>query len=108
MTVRRALIVCAGAVALALPTSASADTAGTRAYLRSTTVTLITAELKDDGATICGKLNAGPLTATIDGQTCAQRWDARAARLLAARGAVARLHADLRSVPSALITMHGE
>jgi hypothetical protein len=97
---------CALALALSFAGSASADAAGSTAMLRQAASTLITAELTGDGATACSKLYA-PLTATIDGRTCVQRWDARSRRLLAAKGGARRLRADLRAVASAPITMDG-
>ena len=79
----------------------------TASTLRSAAARLITAELARDGATACGILNA-PLTATVDGRTCAQRWDARIGHMLARRGGRAALRADLRAVPSAAVSITGE
>jgi len=94
-------------LALLVPAAAVADTTGPAATLRSATARLITAELNRDGATACGVLNT-PLTATVGGQTCAQRWEARSARLLAASGGAGRLRADLHAAASAPIAISGE
>jgi hypothetical protein len=103
----RYLAAGAGVLALVVPAAALADTTGTAATLRSATARLITAELNRDGATACGVLNA-PLTTTVGGQTCAQRWQARSARLLAASGGAGRLRADLHAAASAPIAINGE
>jgi hypothetical protein len=103
----RHLAAGAGVLALLVPAAAVADTTGTAATLRSATARLITAELNRDGATACGVLNA-PLTATVGGKTCAERWDARSARLLAASGGAGRLRADLHAVTGAPIAISGE
>jgi hypothetical protein len=107
---RRGLQILAGAGLLSAlafsASSAAADSVGSTAMLRAAATTVITAELARDGATACSKLYA-PLAATIDGRTCAQRWDARSARLLAERGGAARLRADLRAVSRATVTYDG-
>jgi hypothetical protein len=92
---------------MALPSAAFAVGATTPATLRAAAVKLITAELNRDGATACSVLNT-PLTATVGGQSCAVRWAARSARLLAAPGGASGLRADLRAVPTAAVTMNGE
>ena len=107
MRITRHLAAGAGVLALVVPAAAVADTTGTAATLRSATARLITAELNRDGATACGVLNT-PLTATVGGQTCAQRWEARSARLLAASGGAGRLRADLHAAASAPIAISGE
>jgi hypothetical protein len=102
----RPLVACLGALALLTP-SAFADTGATSATLRAATVRLITAELNRDGATACGVLNA-PLTSTTGGRTCAQRWTARSAHLLAAPGGARRLRADLSAAATAPVAINGE
>jgi hypothetical protein len=104
--ITRHLAAGAGLLALIVPAAALAET-GTAATLRSATARLITAELNRDGAGACGVLNT-PLTTTVRGQTCAQRWDARSARLLATSGGTGRLRADLRAAASAPIAISGE
>ena len=107
MRIIRYLAAGAGVLALVVPAAATAGTTGTAATLRAATARLITAELNRDGATACGVLNA-PLTATVGGLTCAQRWEARSARLLAASGGAGRLRADLHAAASAPIAINGE
>jgi hypothetical protein len=97
---------CAAALALSFAGSASADMAGSTTLLREAASALITAELTGDGATACSKLYA-PLTTTVDGRTCVQRWDARSRRLLAAKGGARRLRADLRALANAPVTVDG-
>jgi hypothetical protein len=103
----RFLLACGAALALAAPATASADPGVTSATLRTAAAKLITAELNRDGATACSVLNA-PLTATVGGLSCTQRWDARSARLLTAPGGAGHLRADLRAVVSAPVTINGE
>ena len=100
------LFVCSGAFAFAVVGTAAADTVGSAPMLRAAASTVITAELQHDGSAACGKLYA-PLAATIDGKTCAQRWDARSARLLSEPGGARRLRADLRAVATAAVTYRG-
>jgi hypothetical protein len=105
--ITRHLAAGAGVLALLVPAAAVADTTGTAATLRSATARLVSAELNRDGATACAVLNT-PLTATVGGQTCAQRWQARSARLLDASGGAGRLRADLHAAARAPIAINGE
>jgi hypothetical protein len=108
--VKAASVLRAGAVALALavPAAASAQTDGdAAATLRAAAGRLISAELSANGAGVCGVLNA-PLTATVDGRTCAQRWDARSRAVLASPARARGLRADLRALVSAPVTIDGE
>jgi hypothetical protein len=75
--------------------------------LRAAAARLIASELAGDGAGACGVLYA-PLTATRDGRTCAQRWDARSRALLASPRLARGLRADQRAVASATVTIDGE
>ena len=102
----RLVAVLITALVLALPIAASATWGVTRATLRAAATRLVDAEIAGDGATACGILYA-PLTATVDGRTCAQRWDARLARILAAPGGAAGLRADLNAIPTAPIAIQG-
>jgi hypothetical protein len=95
------------ALAVAAPAVAVADSGGAAATLRSAAARLITAELDRDGAGACGVLNA-PLTKTVDGRTCAQRWAARSAALLAKPAGAAHLQADLRATATAAVVIDGE
>ncbi len=96
--------------ALVLPASASAvrsvGTSEQIAWVRSAATRFVTAELAGDGATACGILNA-PLRATEHGRTCAQRWDARLARLLRERGGRAHLRSQKRAIGTAAVIVHG-
>jgi len=108
--VKARLLACAVAGALAaLPSAATASSqwSGTAPELRAAATRLLDAELQGDGATVCGILDA-PLTGTVGGRDCAQRWDARLARELRAAGGRARIRADLRSVAHAAIAMNGD
>jgi hypothetical protein len=96
--------VCAAALALALPAAATAQGGGTAAGLRNAAARLISAELAGDGATVCGVLDSS-LTATIDGRTCAQRWDARSAALRATARGRHELRADLRAAANAPVAI---
>ena len=93
-------------LALACSAGASAEPASWTPLLRTAATKLITAELNGDGATACGVLYA-PLTGTVNGKTCVQRWDARSARILAAPGGARHLRADLRAVAAATVTIDG-
>jgi hypothetical protein len=95
-------------LALALPAVAAAQPqAGTAAGLRAAATRVIQAELARDGAGVCAVLYA-PLTSTVDGRPCAQRWDRRAAAELRSPGRRARLRRDLRAVESASVRIVGE
>jgi hypothetical protein len=100
-------LLCAGALALTPAGAASADTVGSAAMLRAAAATVISAELNGDGAAACAKLYA-PLAGTIDGRTCAERWDARSARLRATTGGALHLREDLRALATAPITLAGD
>ena len=108
MKVGRLLGATAAALALALPVVASAQESGlTAATLRTAAARLIAAELAGDGAGACGVLYA-PLAATVDGRTCAQRWDSRSRLLLASPRLARGLRADQRAVATAAVTIDGE
>jgi hypothetical protein len=105
-------LLAAGAVALALgaaaaPLAAADDPGATAATLRAAAARIVTALLRHDGAGACAVLNA-PLTASERGRTCAQRWDARSAALLAERRGAALLRADLRETATASVSLDGE
>ena len=102
------MVATAAALALALPAAAGAQEPGVAAAtLRAAAARLIAAELAGDGAGACGVLYA-PLTATVDGHTCAQRWDARSRALLASPRLARGLRADQRAVASAPVRIDGE
>jgi hypothetical protein len=103
------LFVTACACALLVASAAARAATGTSSsvgWVRSAATRVLQAELSGDGAGACAVLYA-PLTATRNGRTCAQRWQARSARLLAESGGAARLRADLRAVRTAPVTIAG-
>ena len=77
------------------------------AWVRRAASNFVTAELAGNGAGACAILNA-PLRASAHHVTCAQRWNARLARILRERGGRARLRAQRRAIPSAIVTVHGD
>jgi len=102
----RPLAILAATLALgAIPAGAAAST-GTASGLRHAVTRLLTAELGRDGAGACAVLDAA-LSATVDGQSCAQRWEERIDRMLAAHGGARRLRADLRAVAAAPVRIAG-
>jgi hypothetical protein len=87
--------------------SASADGGGTAATLRAAAGRLVVGELAGDGAGVCAVLDA-PLTHTVAGRSCAERWDARSrSRTATASGRLA-LRRDLRAIASAAVRIDGE
>ena len=106
----RSVIAMLAAVAAVLPTSAlGASSSGSYeqiAWVRRAASNFVGDELRGDGASACSILNA-PLRATQRHRTCAQRWDARLARLLREPGARGRLRRDARTIPSASVVVHG-
>lgn len=101
----RLLAVLAATLALGAIPALAAST-GTASGLRYAVTRLLTAELGRDGAGACAVLNA-PLNATVDGHSCAQRWDARIERMLAVHGGARRLQADLHAVAGAPVRVAG-
>jgi hypothetical protein len=106
----RAIAALACATALALPAGAgAAHSVGSGeqiAWVRRAASNFVTAELAGNGAGACGVL-AAPLRATEHGRTCAQRWDAKLSKLLREPGARARLHAQERAIPAAIVIVRG-
>jgi len=108
---RRTLVALAFVATLvAAPASALAEhSRGTPeqiAWVRRAASNFVAAELQGDGASACSILNA-PLRATEHNRTCAQRWDARLAKLWHEPGARSRLHEDRRAIPSATVLVEG-
>jgi hypothetical protein len=68
---------------------------------------LVAAELAGNGAGVCAVLNA-PMTATVAGRTCAERWDARSQAMRATAAGRLALRRDLRAVASAPVRIDGE
>jgi heterodisulfide reductase subunit B len=110
MSLRRTLAVLVCASALVLPASAfGAHSVGSReqiTWVRRAASNFVTAELSGNGASACGILNA-PLRATRHNRTCAQRWNAKLAKLLREPGGRARLRAQQRAIPTAAVIVHG-
>jgi len=105
--VKARLLALAAAALLVAPVAASADSGGTVAGLRVAVTRMLDAELARDGATACGILDT-PLTGTVGGRTCAQRWDARFAHALARHGGRRRVMADLRAATTASVSVSGD
>jgi hypothetical protein len=105
-----AVLVCAAA--LAAPAGAFAaysDSVGTReqvAWVRRSASNFLAAELSGNGAGACAILNA-PLRTTQHGHTCAQRWDAKLAKLLREPAGRSSLRTDRRAISSAAVIVHG-
>jgi len=111
MSPRRTLAALVCAAALLAPASALAQrySVGTReqiAWVRRAASNFVTAELAGNGANACAILNA-PLRATRHGRTCAQRWNAKLAKLLREPGGRARLRAQEHAIPSTAVIVHG-
>jgi hypothetical protein len=110
MTLRRIVPALACAVTLIVPAGAlAANSAGTPeqiAWVRRAASNFVAAELSADGAGACAILNA-PLRATQHHRTCAQRWNAKLARLLREPHGRARLRTLQRAIPSATVIVHG-
>ncbi len=106
-----ALVVLGFAGALAWPATGSATqsvgTAAQIAWVRSAASRFVTAELDGDGESACAVLTK-PQRGEVGGRTCAQRWDARSAKLRHTPGARAALHKDLVEVAHAPVVVHGD
>jgi hypothetical protein len=106
MSSRSFIAVLACAAALIGPSSAlaahSTGTPGQVAWVRRSASNFVAAELARNGSGVCSILNA-----PLRGRTCAQRWNAKLAKLLRAPGGRADLQADRRTIPSAVVTVHG-
>ena len=76
------------------------------AWVRRAASNFVGAELSGNGAGACGILNA-PLRATQHHRTCAQRWNAKLAKLLHEPGGRARLRAQQHAIPSAAVVVTG-
>jgi hypothetical protein len=109
MTLRRFIAVLACAATVIPPAGAlAASSVGTPeqiAWVRRAASNFVAAELSGNGAGACAILNA-PLRATQRHRTCAQRWDARLAKLLREPHHRAHLHALQRAIPSATVIVH--
>ena len=110
MSLRRgaALFVCAAALVPSASAFAahSVGTGGQIAWVRRAAGNFVAAELDGSGASACAILNA-PLRVTEDRRTCAERWSSKLASLLREPGGRARLRAQQRAIPSAVVIVHG-
>jgi hypothetical protein len=106
MSLRSLVAVLACAAALIVPAGAlaahSTGTAGQVAWVRRSASNFVTAELARNGAGVCSILNA-----PLRGHACPQRWNGKLAKLLRAPGGRAGLRADRHTIPSAVVTVHG-
>jgi hypothetical protein len=111
MSARSAIAVLVCAAALVAPVSAfgtySTGTHEQIAWVRRAASNFVAAELSGNGAGACSILNA-PLRATQHRRTCAQRWNAKLAKLLREPGGLARLRSERRAIPSAAVLVHGD
>lgn len=105
-----ATVALSGAVLATAPSPALAAPAATReqvAWIHRAAANFVGDELRGDGAGACSIL-AARLRGTDGGRTCAERWDARLARLLREPHGRTGLRADARAIPSARVVVHGE
>jgi hypothetical protein len=111
MSARRILALLACAAALLAPASAvAAYSIGPHeqvAWVRRAASNFVAAELAGNGAGACAILTA-PLRSTHHHRTCAQRWNAKLAKLLRDPGARAHLRAQARAIPAAAVAVHGD
>jgi hypothetical protein len=110
MSVRRVLAVLACASPLFGSASASAYSLASHeqvAWVRRAASNFVAAELSGNGAGACAILDA-PLRRTRHHQTCAQRWNAKLAKLLHTSSGRSRLRSQRRAIPSARVVVHGE
>lgn len=105
-----AVLACATALMVAPVAAFSAHSVGTHeqiAWVRRAASNFVTAELGGNGAGACAILDA-PLRTAEHHRTCAQRWNAKLAVLLHEPGGRARLRAQQRAIPSAIVVVHGK
>jgi hypothetical protein len=103
---RSFIAVLACAVTLVASASASAayssGTPGQVAWVRRSASNFVAAELARNGSGVCSIINA-----PLRGRACAQRWNAKLAKLLREPGGRAGLQAERRTIPSAAVVVHG-
>ncbi|HLI32630.1 MAG TPA: hypothetical protein VKU89_07835 [Solirubrobacteraceae bacterium] len=96
--------------ALGLPGDAlAAHSVGTPeqiSWVRSAAQRFVAAELSRDSAAACAILNP-PLRTTVDGRSCAERWQKRLAAMLRSPRMRAALQADARAIAHAVVIVHG-
>jgi hypothetical protein len=110
MTFRRVIAALACAATLVPSVGAlAADSVGSPeqvAWLRRAASNFVAAELSGNGAGACAILVAS-LRTTQHHRTCAQRWDAKLAKLLREPSGRAHLHTLQHAIPSATVIVHG-
>jgi hypothetical protein len=116
MSVRHRIVLLGCAAALALP-AASANAASYPAHslgsseqvswVRRAAGNFVSAELSGNAAGACAILNA-PLRASEHHRSCAARWNAKLAAMLAEPRGRTRLRALRRAIPSAVVIVHGD
>ncbi len=110
MSLRHRIALLACAAGLVLPASASAAHSISRseqvALVRRAAGNFVAAELAGNGAGVCAILNA-PLRASVHHRTCAERWSSKLASILGEPGGPARLRAERRAIPSAVVVLEG-
>ena len=97
----------AAVIGLVAVAPAWGDDGATSSTLRAAAGRLVAAELARDGAEVCAVLNA-PLTRSVGGRTCAERWGARSRAMTATAAGREALRRDLRAAASAPVTIEGE
>ncbi len=116
MGVRHRIVLLGCATALLLPAAGArgesypAHSLGSReqvSWVRRAAGNFVSAELSGNGAGACAILNA-PLRASEHHRSCAERWNAKLAALLREPGGRARLQAQRRAIPSAVVIVHGD
>jgi hypothetical protein len=104
-----AIVTCAGA--LAAPAGAwAAYSEGSPeqvSWVRRAAGNFVAGELSGNGAAACAILDAS-LRKTEHGRTCAQRWDAKLARILRSSSGRSHLRAQRRAIASARVVVHGD
>ncbi len=108
LTLTACVLACACVPAPALGASAASShgSAEQIAWVRSAASRFVSAELARNGEGACAILNA-PLRATINGRTCAQRWDSKLSAMLRNPARRRELRAQQRSIPSAAVVVRG-
>jgi hypothetical protein len=105
----RVAAVLACTASLLAPASAGAYSVGSQgqvAWVRHAASNFVTAELSGNGPGACAILDA-PLRRTQHHRTCAQRWNAKLAKLLHTSSERAHLRAQQRAIHSAEVVVHG-
>jgi hypothetical protein len=102
---RSFIAVLACAATLVAPASVAAYSSGTPgqvAWVRRSASNFVAAELARNGSGVCSIINA-----PLRGRACAQRWNAKLAKLLREPGGRAGLQAERRAIRSAAVVVRG-